>query len=668
MKRKKISKEISVRVVAVVMAVLLVVLLVVTYMISDISLEANRKELTNESKSAAYQLEGFFDKYLTVVEQMALNTHLQELLDSTGAGELITEEALYGKGYEEMQKVAATDTENILASWIGDADANVLTQSDGFTSDDSFEITKREWFQVTNTKKPMLTAPYIDASTGKFIVSAAAPVYDAAGTSIIGVAGIDISLEQMTEILSSYKIGEEGYVILASGAGAIIYHPDPELQTKNLADVNLSASVLEALETGREGVLEYSIGQENRIGYLGKIGDTGYIVLSSITRAEYYSSTVQSAGIMLLMALLGIGAVILCIFRVASQITRPIIGLNEVARQLAAGDLNVQIDVRANNEIGTLAESVQKTVDRLKTYIDYIDEISEVLGKLADGKLNIELKNEYTGEFEKVKDALLHISSSMQSIMENIINSARQVSAGADELARASLNLAEGASTQAASVEELVATSTSVTEQVLQNTKDAERSAKETGRVTGMMENSREQMNGMMTAMDKISETSRQVVGIIQTIEEIAEQTNLLSLNASIEAARAGESGRGFAVVATEIGKLAEESAQAASHTRDLIQISMNEIDSGTSLAREVVASIQEVVEAVEEVNKLIAGTAEKSAIQAQGMEQISLGIEEISRGVEENSATSQESSATSEELAAQASTLSELVKKFELE
>lgn len=668
MKRKKITNEISIRVVAVVMAVLLVVLLVVTYMIGDISLSANRKELTSESKSAAYQLEGFFTEYLTVVEQMALNTHLQELLESTGGGELITDNALYNKGYEEMKKVAETDTENILASWVGDIDANVLTQSDGFTSDDTFEITKREWYQVTNTKKSMLTAPYIDASTGKFIVSAAAPIYDAAGENIIGVAGLDISLEQMTQILSSYKIGEAGYVILASGAGTVIYHPNTEFQTKNLSDMNLSETVLKTLESGQEGLMEYSAGAEKRVGYLGKIGDTGYIVLSSISRGEYYSSTLRSAGIMLVMALFGIAAVIICIMRVASKLTRPIIGLNEVAKQLADGDLNVEIAVKADNEIGTLAESIQKTVDRLKTYIDYIDEISETLGLLADGRLKIELKYEYSGEFAKVKTALLNISGSMQSIMENIINTARQVSDGADELARASLNLAEGAGTQAAGVEELVATSNSVAEQVMENTRDAERSAEETGKVTGMMEKSRERMGSMMTAMDKISETSRQVVGIIQTIEEIAEQTNLLSLNASIEAARAGETGRGFAVVATEIGKLADESAQAASRTRDLIGISMNEIENGASLAGEVMESIQEVVAAIEEANRLIAKTAEKSSIQAQGMEQIRLGIEEISRGVEENSATSEESSATSEELAAQAATLTGLVEKFKLE
>lgn len=76
-------------------------------------------------------------------------------------------------------------------------------------------------------------------------------------------------------------------------------------------------------------------------------------------------------------------------------------------------------------------------------------------------------------------------------------------------------------------------------------------------------------MNRMMDAMTKIHDTSQEVVGIIQTIEQIADQTNLFALNASIEAARAGELGKGFAVVAGEIGKLADESSKAANSERN---------------------------------------------------------------------------------------------------
>ena len=177
-----------------------------------------------------------------------------------------------------------------------------------------------------------------------------------------------------------------------------------------------------------------------------------------------------------------------------------------------------------------------------------------------------------------------------------------------------------------------------------------------------------EQMQEMMEAVQKIHETSKQVVGIIATIEEIADQTNLLSLNASIEAARAGEAGKGFAVVADEIGKLAQESSKAANMTRELIGVSMEEINKGNQIADHVMDSLKTAVDAVDNVNGMIQKTAGNAADQAQSMEQIRVGIEEISQGVQDNSAIAEESSATSEELASQATLLNELVQHFELQ
>lgn len=193
-------------------------------------------------------------------------------------------------------------------------------------------------------------------------------------------------------------------------------------------------------------------------------------------------------------------------------------------------------------------------------------------------------------------------------------------------------------------------------------------SANETQKVSALMGQSREQMQKMTEAMDKIQETSREVVSIIKTIEEIADQTNLLSLNASIEAARAGEAGRGFAVVADEIGKLADESAKAANTTRDLINVSMDEITKGSAIAGDVMTSLHETMDAVERVNSLISEATESAVLQAQSMDQICIGIEEISKGIQDNSATAEQSSATSEQLAAQSAVLNQMVHQFELE
>ena len=371
--------------------------------------------------------------------------------------------------------------------------------------------------------------------------------------------------------------------------------------------------------------------------------------------------------IMLVLIVIGIAATVIAIRKVASAITKPISTLNDVAQELAKGNLDVSLKIHSDNELGELSDSIQLTVDRLKEYINYINEITYALNRLAAGKLKFTLKYDYAGDFSKVKEGLINISESMQNIMTDIINTSSQVSAGSEDLAKAAQSIAEGATTQSASVEELVATTTAVTDQVKENTAAAQVAADETLKVTDMMRNSKDQMSLMTEAMNKITQTSNEVVGIIKTIEDIADQTNLLALNASIEAARAGEAGKGFAVVASEIGSLAEESSKAANTTKDLIGISINEIEHGNQIVNDVVTSIQEVMEAVQKVNEMISKSSETYVQQEQSMEQLEIGIEEISKGVEDNSAAAEETSATSEELAAQATTLEQLVQRFDL-
>ncbi len=666
-RKKQIANELTIRILSVVLAIFALVLILVFIMIDNISISAQKQDLTMQSKAASYQLETFFANYVTTVEQIALDGNVRELLDTTKAGDKITENDKYSHVFNEMKKTADFDKENIMATWVGDIDANVLTQSDGFTSDASFEITQREWYKVTESGKSMLTAPYQDASTGKEIMSVAAPIYNESGDQVLGVAGVDISLDHINEICSQYKIGNKGYIVLLTEDGTMVYHPTKENELKKLSEANISDDVMNALKSKKGTFLSYKADKSTKEGYVGQIGSKGYYVLSSLPASEYYSSLITSLVGLVFLLVIGVAAIVLAIRKVAKNISKPIVALNDVAQELAAGNLDVALHVESQNEIGELAESIQKTVDRLKKYIDYIDEISDMLDQIADGKLKVSLKYDYSGEFAKVKTALLHISASMQDMMHNIIQSSEQVLSGANDLSKAAQSIAEGASTQAASVEELVATAVSVSEQVNENTQSAKESAVETERVTDMMKNSSDQIIQMMDAMNRISEKSHEVVGIIKTIEDIADQTNLLSLNASIEAARAGEAGKGFAVVASEIGSLADESSRAASNTRDLIGISIDEIEQGTSLAHEVVDSMNEVLKAVQNVNDLIGKSAQNNVAQEQSVEQIRLGIEEISNSVQDNSAAAEETSATSEELAAQANILTDMVQHFDL-
>ena len=167
--------------------------------------------------------------------------------------------------------------------------------------------------------------------------------------------------------------------------------------------------------------------------------------------------------------------------------------------------------------------------------------------------------------------------------------------------------------------------------------------------------------------MGSITESSQKIGNIIQTIEEIADQTSLLSLNASIEAARAGEAGKGFSVVAGEIQRLAEQSAESANSTRELIEQALAAVERGNELNELTRQSLLKIQEDVKSVVVLADQTKEASISQAAAMEQLNAGVEQISGVVQNNAATAQETSATSEELSAQAESLKDMVNHFRL-
>lgn len=666
-KKGKIAEEIRKRIGRSVLIAYIVVEVIIVIIMGQTVYYNKQAQLTLESESASNSLAGFFEKYERVTQTLALNPQIQSVLSETKAGDNILSAKAMGDVEKYLVDAAGADSENVMAVWIADLDASVITQSDGYTSPDGWDITGRAWYSCIETGKTVLTEPYIDSSTGEIILSAATPVYDEGG-NVLGAAGMDISLDHVTEVLSGYTIGSNGYVWLVSSDGMLIYHPNAELVQQNIADVNVSANVVNAIMNQTTEFLKYKADGTTKYGSVQLVGDTGYLVVSNMPFLEYYQMLFATIGVLLVIFALGIILVMRSIDKSAYALSKPIAELNETASRLAEGDLDVELNVMAKNEIGELAESIRATVARLKEYIAYLKEASGALDQIADGKLEIHLEQEYVGEFGQLKEALLHISSSMNDVMRNISASSQTVTSSAGDLANAAQQLAEGSGTQAAAVEELVATATSVAEQVEESKKDALQSAEETQKVTAMMEQSQDKMQEMMKAVQKIHETSKQVVGIIATIEEIADQTNLLSLNASIEAARVGEAGKGFAVVADEIGKLAQESSKAANMTRELIGVSMEEINKGNQIADHVMDSLKTAVEAVDNVNGMIQKTAGNAADQAQSMEQIRVGIEEISQGVQDNSAIAEESSATSEELASQATLLNELVQHFELQ
>lgn len=379
---------------------------------------------------------------------------------------------------------------------------------------------------------------------------------------------------------------------------------------------------------------------------------------------ELYSSanklTVLLIGVFILIAITGS-------IYIVKSITKPVHEIDLVARKIADGDLNESIHYQSKDELGVLAANFNKTVTRLRDYVNYIDEISKVLDEIADGQLVFQLQYDYAGEFAKVKKSLNHISDSLNDTLGQINQSADQVASGSNQVASGAQALSQGATEQASSVEELAATINEISGQVKNNAEIAQGASQKAGRVGEEMSESNRKMQEMIEAMGEISRGSSEIGKIIKTIEDIAFQTNILALNAAVEAARAGAAGKGFAVVADEVRNLASKSAEASKNTAGLIESSLKSVENGTRIADETAQALLAAVNSVQEVTSDVDRISKASEEQARSISQVTQGVDQISAVVQTNSATAEESAAASEELSGQAQMLKSLVGRFKL-
>ena len=267
--------------------------------------------------------------------------------------------------------------------------------------------------------------------------------------------------------------------------------------------------------------------------------------------------------------------------RIAKGIAGPLKALADRLDGFAAGDLTSDFPkVETEDEMAAMNRAATAMATNLRMIIE---DINQALNAMANGDWTVKFRypDLYVGDLDELKEALRDIKYKMNEALYNVNEVSGQVSMGAGSLADAAQSLAEGATEQAGAVQELQATITNITSMVDNTAEHTKNSSRQAQEYSAKADEGRTEMNHLMEIMGRINETSEKISNIIGEIEDIASQTNLLSLNASIEAARAGEAGRGFAVVADQIGKLAEQSAQSAVNTRNLIGDTLEEIHAG---------------------------------------------------------------------------------------
>lgn len=346
-----------------------------------------------------------------------------------------------------------------------------------------------------------------------------------------------------------------------------------------------------------------------------------------------------------------------------AELLEPIKKVSDQMAALADGDFREPLDLKEDDsEVGSMVSAIAFMKQNL---LHMIQEISEVLESMGNGNYNIELKQEYVGEFIKIKESLNVIIGKMRETLTTLKEVSVQIDSGSEQLAYAAEDLAEGSTDQAGQVSELVHVFESMTDTMENNVQKAQESVDIASKAGVTLSQGNAKMQELKTAIGEISRCSEQIGTIIGTIEDIASQTNLLSLNAAIEAARAGEAGKGFAVVAEQVKSLAEESAKAAGKTTKLIETAISAVDSGIMIADEAAANMDEVMIGASAATETMSQIAVMLQNDVEHMRNVRANLQQVSAVVDNNSATSQETAAVSEEQKAQVEAMVELMDRF---
>lgn len=347
------------------------------------------------------------------------------------------------------------------------------------------------------------------------------------------------------------------------------------------------------------------------------------------------------------------------------ELLTPIIKVADLLKNLAEGNFQNENDMKEDDsEVGSMVAAINFMNNK---FTRMISEISGVLGSMARGNYNVQVREEYVGDFIEIRNSMEQIAAATRKTLVTIQNAANEIDGGSEQLANAASSLAEGCTEQADKISDVSEAIDQMTKMMEEKTEEAEETVKISSNAGKVLIESNKKMQELKDAIGEISSCSEEIRTIIGVIEDIASQTNLLSLNASIEAARAGEAGKGFAVVAEQVKNLAEQSTQAAGQTTKLIQSTIDAVDKGIRISEEAAANVNDVMAGAKEATDKMSEMAQSLRKEADEMRSINSSVSKVSEIVDNNSAASEETAAVSEEQSAQVQTMVHMMEQFEV-
>ena len=522
----------------------------------------------------------------------------------------------------------------------------------------------RDWYKsAAASDKVEISHVYHTALDHTYVVTLSRAVRR--NGELLGVIGMNVSVDQLTSFLKDVKVGETGSLFVLGPDSEYIYHKKFTLDDPRLSDldggkykdlaVRFTAEEPQTFEQEFQGV--------DKFYHSAPIGTTGWHIVIEMPQAEAFAAATRMSYAILVISLAALALLGGITYYFLTGMISPIEILSETMSFIAKGDLTRKLPASDRvDEIGILQNSSSEMIGTLRKMVQDTSSAAERVSVSSD---------ELTASSNQT-------AQSSQAAAEAVVDIAERA-AQQNDIVEMANEVAHNMGKQTDVIADVVDKSAKVAETTAQATREGrEVLEKAVVGVDSLAANSRK----VGEAVQSLYDGSKNIAEINELITSIAGQTKLLALNAAIEAARAGEQGKGFAVVADEVRKLAEQSEQAAQEINEVIGKNTAQIENAFALTKTQDEEVKESVEEVRAADEKFASIAEsiRALIEQVGKVATITGqlekdckstvdtvqqVSELSNAVQQKatdvSAVSEEQAASAEEIAASSHTLAEL-------
>lgn len=563
----------------------------------------------------------------------------KEILASLQSVKNTIEEVSFSSDQKELKFLETTTTLHKsfpYGVYAGDADGVYLDGS-GWKPDADYVVTERDWYQEGLKHETFLFgAPYLDANTGTFIVSATTLLNRSDRNQMVAAA--DIYLDDITKMIESIDImgTKTGYAFLIDrNSSTILAHKDKKWNTKVISTKDKNPFLAKIAASIQNKLFQMHEWEDKGVPYfvtIQQVDGTGWSLVSCVSKNEVFKQLHQMVFFYMSLAILAILISAMFIWKVVTDVIKPIACLTSGITQMTKGDFTVQIKPQGNDEITVMSEALQKYIKNMNQIITGIRSVAIRLDENAQiSKNSSEALNQTAkGQAQSMKD--------IQTVMKQFAPAVEKLAEHAGTLA----GVVQTANQRGDTINRKINETVTIVNQGYQDMKFIKEN----------MRHVVDSIKQLSRVVEEVRKSTREMNDVIQLIGDIAAQTNLLSLNATIEAARAGESGRGFAVVADEISNLVDVSEKSVQQIEEIIAKIESQIENMVQKTRKSVTSIEENADAMNQACNIFEAVYQEVGKTSEIMDIMIGEIRNVNDVASSMAEISQEQSASTQEIA----------------